>query len=74
MLLSLVGRMKSSKAGRVIISKNNMAPEQFQGVVSKESDQYALGCIAYEMLTGHQAFTASNIQVLVGQLPSAAAM
>lgn len=42
-----------------------MAPEQFQGVVSKESDQYALGCIAYEMLTGHQAFTASNIQVLV---------
>ncbi len=30
-----------------------MAPEQFQGKVSKESDQYALGCIAYELFTGH---------------------
>jgi hypothetical protein len=37
-----------------------MAPEQFQGTISKESDQYALGCIAYELYTGQQPFSASN--------------
>lgn len=38
-----------------------MAPEQFQGVASREGDQYALGCIAYELFTGHRVFTAPNI-------------
>ncbi len=33
-----------------------MSPEQFQGMVSSKSDQYALGCIAYELLTGHHPF------------------
>ncbi len=33
-----------------------MSPEQFRGIVSKESDQYALGCIAYELCTGHPLF------------------
>lgn len=33
-----------------------MAPEQFQGEVSKKSDQYALGCIAYELFTGQKPF------------------
>ncbi len=37
-----------------------MAPEQFEGVISKESDQYALGCIAYEMFTGRKPFAAPN--------------
>lgn len=37
-----------------------MAPEQFRGQVSKESDQYALGCIAYELFTGHAPFTAPD--------------
>src|SRR5258707_3938032 len=37
-----------------------MAPEQFQGVISKEGDQYALGCIAYELVTGHLPFTAPD--------------
>lgn len=34
-----------------------MAPEQLRGVVSTKSDQYALGCIAYELLTGHVPFS-----------------
>ncbi len=33
-----------------------LAPEQFVGIVSKESDQYALGGLAYELLTGHPPF------------------
>lgn len=37
-----------------------MAPEQFKGNVSKESDQYALGCIAYELFTGSPPFTAPD--------------
>lgn len=34
-----------------------MAPEQFRGIASAYSDQYALGCIAYELFTGHPPFT-----------------
>jgi serine/threonine protein kinase len=33
-----------------------MAPEQFNGDVSKESDQYGLACIAYELVTGRPPF------------------
>ncbi len=35
-----------------------MAPEQFRGHVSKKSDQYALGCIAYELFAGRKPFNA----------------
>ena len=41
-----------------------MAPEQFKGKKEEalpQSDQYALGCIAYELLTGQLPFTADNI-------------
>ena len=37
-----------------------MAPEQFLGRMNKESDQYALGCIAYELLTGQVPFFATG--------------
>jgi tetratricopeptide (TPR) repeat protein len=37
-----------------------MAPEQFHGTISASSDQYALGCIAYELLTGHLPFNAAD--------------
>src|SRR5262249_36835194 len=37
-----------------------MAPEQFQGLISKEGDQYALGCVAYELVTGRPPFTAPD--------------
>jgi len=37
-----------------------MAPEQFEGMVSMKSDQYALGCLAYELVTGHKPFTVAN--------------
>jgi len=33
-----------------------MPPEQFRGYIRRRSDQYALGCIAYEMFTGHRMF------------------
>lgn len=37
-----------------------MSPEQFRGTISKESDQYAFACIAYELFTGHPVFAASD--------------
>jgi len=38
-----------------------MAPEQFRGTASEEGDQYALGCIAYELFTGRRPFTAPDM-------------
>jgi serine/threonine protein kinase len=37
-----------------------MSPEQFQGKICRKSDQYALGCVAYELFTGQHPFTASD--------------
>src|SRR5260370_12769552 len=44
----------------VIGSPLYMAPEQFDGMLSKRSDQYALACIAYEMVTGRNPFLAPS--------------
>ncbi len=44
-----------------------MAPEQFQDTICKESDQYALACIAYELFTGHQPFEATNIASFIAK-------
>ena len=40
-----------------------MAPEQFEGKVSIKSDQYALGCIAYELVTGKKPFDVENVSL-----------
>jgi len=37
-----------------------MAPEQWQGMICRESDQYALGCLAYRLYTGHLPFQAQS--------------
>jgi serine/threonine protein kinase len=42
-----------------------MSPEQFQGKVRKESDQYALACIAYELLTGKRPFRGDDQAALM---------
>lgn len=42
-----------------------MAPEQFRGDISKESDQYSLGCIAYELFTGRKPFTVPPVNPLI---------
>ncbi len=44
-----------------------MAPEQFQGQVSKESDQYSLSCVAYELFAGNAPFQAMGTIALMYQ-------
>jgi serine/threonine protein kinase len=46
-------------------SLHYMAPEVFQGVVSEASDQYALGCIAYELLTGQRPLSGLSIREII---------
>jgi serine/threonine protein kinase len=37
-----------------------MAPEQFSGSISEKSDQYALACLAYELIAGRAPFSAQG--------------
>ena len=49
-------RLQSNQVG----AEGYMAPEQFDGIVSEKSDQYALACIAYELFTGRLPFKGSR--------------
>lgn len=54
----------SMRSGTAVGTPVYMAPEQFRGMASKEADQYSLGCIAYELLTGRVPFTAPDFFAL----------
>lgn len=50
---------------KVAGSLSYMAPEQFAGSPCAASDTYALGVVAYEILTGKQPFPSSSLEHLV---------
>lgn len=43
-----------------------LAPEQFAGTSDARSDQYALGCLAYELMSGQVPFTARSLASIMG--------
>ncbi len=54
----------ASTASMMLGTPSYMAPEQFKGKACRESDQYALGCVAYELFTGQRPFTAETALAL----------
>lgn len=44
-----------------------MSPEQFRGEVRPESDWFALGCVAYELLVGQRLLKPKNLLQLANQ-------
>src|SRR5262245_36569003 len=59
------GSAGQTQAGMVVGTPNYMSPEQcLARQVSAASDQYSLGLVTYEMLTGHPPFTGSPFLVM----------
>lgn len=44
-----------------------MSPEQFRGEIRPESDWFALGCVAYELLTGERLLRPTNLLEMASQ-------
>ena len=55
-----IGSERVTQTGIVLGKPTYMAPEQFEGTVSIFTDQYALGIILYEMVTGRVPFDAES--------------
>jgi serine/threonine-protein kinase len=62
-------QMEITSAGTVSGTPLYMAPESISGIgsVSPAADVYALGCVAYWLLTGHTVFKAANPMMMMMQ-------
>ena len=55
--------------GTILGTFQYMAPEQLEGgEADARSDIFAFGCVLYEMLTGHKAFTGKSQASLIGSI------
>lgn len=62
--ISTAARARLTKHGEVIGTLLYTAPEQIEGVgVTKLADQYALGCVLFECLTGDPPFPPGEVAV-----------
>ena len=64
-------RTKLTRATAVIGTPDYMSPEQATGLIEEidhRADQWALGCIVWEMLSGHAPFIADDMAALFYQV------
>lgn len=61
-LVSVMSEAKLTADGRTLGTVQYMSPEQIRGkpALTHRSDIYSLGCVFYEMLTGHPPFQGDN--------------
>jgi len=57
---------RSQRTEDIVGTVSYMAPEQIQGHPCQASDQYALGVIAYEWLSGTRPFCGSFVEIAAG--------
>jgi serine/threonine protein kinase len=64
-----LGDPQLTRTGQIVGTPAYMSPEQCMGdPATPLSDQYALGAVAYQLLTGAPPFTGSTLQVLNAQV------
>lgn len=67
------GGQRMTQTGLSLGTPQYMSPEQAMGekVIDARSDVYALGAVAYEMLTGDAPFTGTTVQAIVAKVLNA---
>lgn len=72
-LASIATTNRITAAGRTVGTIQYMAPEQIRGkpALTGRADLYALGCVLFEMLTGHPPYSAENAAAVLQQHLSA---
>jgi serine/threonine protein kinase/Tfp pilus assembly protein PilF len=67
--LSAAGSDTLTQTGMMVGTPAYVSPEQAAGEsnISGQSDQYSLGCVLYEMLTGERAFTGPTAQAVLAK-------
>jgi serine/threonine-protein kinase len=67
------GGVRMTETGMSLGTPHYMSPEQAMGerTVDARTDQYALACVVYEMLTGEPPFTGATAQAIVAKVLTA---